>query len=32
VTGVARTVTPPSSTSGQSEDYTRARLSALLYF
>jgi Outer membrane protein beta-barrel domain len=30
--GVARTVTPPTSDSGQSEDYTRARLSAILYF
>jgi hypothetical protein len=32
VVGAARTVTPPSSDSGQSEDYTRARLSAFLYF
>jgi hypothetical protein len=30
--GVARTVTPPTSDSGNSEDYTRARLSAILYF
>jgi hypothetical protein len=29
---VARTVAPPSSSSNQSEEYTRARLSALLYF
>jgi outer membrane protein with beta-barrel domain len=32
VTGVARTITPPTSDSGQSEDYTRGRLSAILYF
>jgi len=32
VTGVAKTVVPPSSNSSQSEDYTRGRLSALLYF
>ncbi|HEY0250716.1 MAG TPA: outer membrane beta-barrel protein [Kofleriaceae bacterium] len=33
VTGVARTVTPPSSNSDDNkEDYTRARLSAILYF
>lgn len=30
--GVARSITPPTSDSGQSEDYTRARLSAILYF
>ena len=29
---VARTVAPPSSDSDESEEYTRARLSALLYF
>jgi hypothetical protein len=33
VTGTtARSVTPPTSASGQSEDYTRGRLSAILYF
>jgi hypothetical protein len=33
VTGVARTVTPPSSSgTDTSEDYTRARLAAILYF
>jgi hypothetical protein len=30
--GVARTITPPTTDSGQSEDYTRARLAAILYF
>lgn len=29
---IARTVAPPSSTSDESEEYTRARLSAVLYF
>jgi hypothetical protein len=29
---VARSVAPPSSDSGQNEDYTRGRLSAILYF
>ena len=29
---VARSVTPPTTDSGQSEDYTRGRLSAILYF
>ncbi|MDB4953192.1 MAG: hypothetical protein JWO36_761 [Myxococcales bacterium] len=29
---VGRTVSPPTSASGQSEDYTRGRLSAILYF
>jgi hypothetical protein len=29
---IARTVSPPSSSSDESEEYTRARLSALLYF
>ena len=28
----ARTISPPSSSSGDNEDYSRARLSALLYF
>jgi hypothetical protein len=28
----ARTIAPPTVDSGQSEDYTRARLSAILYF
>ncbi|MFT3700687.1 MAG: outer membrane beta-barrel protein [Kofleriaceae bacterium] len=33
VTGVAKTVTPPSSNSNDNkEDYTRARLAAILYF
>ena len=33
VTGVAKTVTPPSSSNTDtSEDYTRARLAAILYF
>lgn len=33
VTGVAKTVTPPSSSADNSkEDYTRARLAAILYF
>jgi hypothetical protein len=31
-TTTARSVTPPTSASGQSEDYTRGRLSAILYF
>ena len=32
-TGVsARTITPPTATSDESEEYTRARLSAILYF
>lgn len=30
--GVARTVAPPTSTSNQNEDYTRVRLTAMLYF
>jgi len=29
---IARTVSPPSSSSDESEEYTRARLSAILYF
>ena len=29
---IARTIAPPSSSSDESEEYTRARLSALLYF
>ena len=32
VNTTARSVTPPTSDSGQSEDYTRGRLSAILYF
>jgi hypothetical protein len=30
--GAAASIAPPSSTSSQSEDYTRARLAAILYF
>jgi Outer membrane protein beta-barrel domain len=30
--GVARTIAPPTSASSQSEDYTRGRLAAILYF
>ena len=30
--GVARTVAPPTSTSNENEDYTRVRLTAMLYF
>src|SRR5262249_3680602 len=32
VAGVARTITPPTSDSGNGEDYTRGRLAAILYF